>query len=50
MDLLFMGDYGCTLKISAKSETMRAQPPISMFGAYREWLLIFSRLWNTSFF
>ena len=28
MDILFLGDYGCTLKISAKSETMRAQPPI----------------------
>ena len=28
MDKLFLGDYGCTLKISAKSETMRAQPPI----------------------
>ena len=37
MDLLFWGDYECTLKISAKSET---NPLYSMFGAYREWLLI----------
>ena len=28
MDELVLGNYGCTLKISAKSETMRAKPPI----------------------
>ena len=37
-----LGDYGCTLKNSAKSETMHAKTLFIMYmlGAYREWLLL----------